>query len=73
MSDLVGNLEDKLSHKIIINFFFTLQKKNSELCQKIHDERMICLAVKVQIGLIQHKQSEANAGQDKELIDFFAE
>lgn len=50
-----------------------LENKNSELCQKIHEERMICLGVKVQIGLIQHKQMQASAGQEKELIDLFAD
>ena len=54
------------------DFLIFFQKNNSELCQKIHDERMICLAVKVQIGLIQQEQMQASAGQEKELIDFFA-
>ncbi|CAJ1099387.1 ralA-binding protein 1-like [Octopus vulgaris] len=35
-----------------------LEKKNTELCQKIHEERMICLDVKVQIRLLQQKQQE---------------
>ncbi|XP_053386919.1 ralA-binding protein 1-like isoform X2 [Mercenaria mercenaria] len=33
-----------------------LESDNSELCSNIHKERMICLAVKVQIGILQQKQ-----------------
>ncbi|XP_060602729.1 ralA-binding protein 1-A-like isoform X5 [Ruditapes philippinarum] len=32
-----------------------LESDNSELCSNIHKERMICLAVKVQIGILQQK------------------
>lgn len=39
---------------------FCLQKKNTELCQKIHEERMICLDVKVRIRLLQQKQQDPN-------------
>lgn len=35
-----------------------LEKKNTELCQKIHEERMICLDVKVRIRLLQQKQQD---------------
>ncbi|XP_067653624.1 ralA-binding protein 1-like isoform X2 [Haliotis asinina] len=37
-----------------------LEKKNAELCQKIHEERMICLSVKLQIRLLQQKQLETS-------------
>lgn len=37
-----------------------LEKKNTELCQKIHEERMICLDVKVRIRLLQQKQQDPN-------------
>ncbi|XP_041374372.1 ralA-binding protein 1-A-like isoform X2 [Gigantopelta aegis] len=47
-----------------------LEKQNSELCQKIHEERMICLSVKLEIRLLQQRQLESSAnssgGQDRE-------
>lgn len=36
------------------------ERKNAELCSKIHEERMICLDVKVQIRMIQQKQLESS-------------
>ncbi|XP_052802767.1 ralA-binding protein 1-like isoform X2 [Mya arenaria] len=38
-----------------------LERENSEMCSNIHKERMICLAVKVQIGMIQQKQGRGSA------------
>jgi len=37
-----------------------LQRENAEMCQKIHEERMICLSVKLQIRLLQQKQLESS-------------
>ncbi|XP_062595844.1 ralA-binding protein 1-A-like [Saccostrea cucullata] len=36
------------------------ERKNAELCSKIHEERMICLDVKVQIRMLQQKQLESS-------------
>jgi RalA-binding protein 1 len=44
--------------KFLTNHDFYFQRKNAELCSKIHEERMICLDVKVQIRMIQQKQLE---------------
>lgn len=41
--------------------FIAPQAQNRELCQKIHDERQICLGVKVQIRMIQQRQLESSA------------
>jgi len=38
-----------------------LEMRNSDMCQKIHEERMICLSVKLQIRLLQQKQMEEGA------------
>lgn len=35
-----------------------MEMQNSELCNKIHEERMICLSVKLQIRLLQQRQAE---------------
>ncbi|XP_064595875.1 ralA-binding protein 1-like [Liolophura sinensis] len=43
-----------------------LEKKNSELCQKIHDERMACLDCKVSIRLIQQKQLDSDNILDRD-------
>lgn len=37
-----------------------LESENADLCQKIHEERMICLSVKLQIRLLQQKQLESS-------------
>nr|KAG5707292.1 hypothetical protein BaRGS_000066 [Batillaria attramentaria] len=37
-----------------------LEQENADLCQKIHEERMICLSVKLQIRLLQQKQLESS-------------
>ncbi|ESP03563.1 hypothetical protein LOTGIDRAFT_53545, partial [Lottia gigantea] len=50
-SDEDEDLEEILHQLIIENE--ELEKKNSEFCQKIHEERMICLSVKLQIRLLQ--------------------
>ena len=47
-----------------------LQKKNSNLCEMIHQERQQCLDVKVQIRMIQMKQLEAAGGMEKDLLIF---
>lgn len=39
-----------------------LEMSNADLCQKIHEERMICLSVKLQIRLLQQKQLESSYG-----------
>ncbi|KAH9512836.1 hypothetical protein Btru_036716 [Bulinus truncatus] len=39
-----------------------LEMKNADLCQKIHEERMICLSVKLQIRLLQQKNLETSYG-----------
>ncbi|CAL1528879.1 unnamed protein product [Lymnaea stagnalis] len=39
-----------------------LEMKNADLCQKIHEERMICLSVKLQIRLLQQKHLETSYG-----------
>ncbi|XP_078327821.1 uncharacterized protein LOC144623259 [Crassostrea virginica] len=36
------------------------ERKNAELCSKIHEERMICLDVKVRIRMLQQKQLESS-------------
>ncbi|KAK3578376.1 hypothetical protein CHS0354_025470 [Potamilus streckersoni] len=41
-----------------------LERKNAELGQKVHEERMICLGVKVQIRLLQQKQLGDSLGSD---------
>ena len=41
-----------------------MQKDNEELCKKIHEERQICLQVKVDIRLIQQRQQELAAAND---------
>lgn len=38
---------------------FLIQVQNADLCEKVHQERQICLDVKVQIRLIQLGQAEA--------------
>ncbi|KAH3754985.1 hypothetical protein DPMN_189666 [Dreissena polymorpha] len=40
------------------------QCENSEVCTNIHKERMICLDVKVQIGLLQQKHARRTATSD---------
>ncbi|XP_055882821.1 ralA-binding protein 1-like [Biomphalaria glabrata] len=39
-----------------------LEMNNADLCQKIHEERMICLSVKLQIRLLQQKHLESSYG-----------
>lgn len=51
------------------------ERDNSELCSNIHRERMICLEVKVQIGILQQKQVHNSANNDtfiekESLIEF---
>lgn len=41
-----------------------LERENTELCQKIHEERMICLEVKVQIRVLQQKHLGNSLGSD---------
>ncbi|KAL3887084.1 hypothetical protein ACJMK2_027040 [Sinanodonta woodiana] len=41
-----------------------LERENAELGQKVHEERMICLGVKVQIRLLQQKQLGDSLGSD---------
>ncbi|XP_052236244.1 ralA-binding protein 1-like isoform X1 [Dreissena polymorpha] len=41
-----------------------LECENSEVCTNIHKERMICLDVKVQIGLLQQKHARRTATSD---------
>lgn len=41
-----------------------LERQNSELCSNIHKERMICLDVKVQIGILQQRQVQNSANTD---------
>ncbi|ELU07303.1 hypothetical protein CAPTEDRAFT_222246 [Capitella teleta] len=38
-----------------------LEVQNHEMCDKIHEERLICLEVKVQIRMIQQRQLESSA------------
>ena len=42
------------------DWLLLLQRENAEMCQKIHEERMICLSVKLQIRLLQQKQLESS-------------
>ena len=37
---------------------FIFQADNVDLCQKIHEERQICLDVKVKIRVIQQRRNE---------------
>ncbi|XP_076082057.1 uncharacterized protein LOC143052833 isoform X3 [Mytilus galloprovincialis] len=46
----------------------SLEKKNADLCNKIHEERMICLAVKVEIRMLQQKQLESSGDLEKDLL-----
>lgn len=52
------DLQDLLSQLILDNE--SLEMKSADLCQKIHEERMICLSVKLQIRLLQQKQLETS-------------
>ncbi|GFS18539.1 RalA-binding protein 1 [Elysia marginata] len=52
------DLQDLLSQLILDNE--SLEMKSAEMCQKIHEERMICLSVKLQIRLLQQKQLETS-------------
>ncbi|XP_048748705.1 ralA-binding protein 1-like isoform X2 [Ostrea edulis] len=51
-----GDLQEILKQLIARNE--EEERKNAELCSKIHEERMICLDVKVQIRMIQQRQLE---------------
>ncbi|KAK7096270.1 ralA-binding protein 1-like [Littorina saxatilis] len=52
------DMNDMLSSLIQENL--QLERENAEMCQKIHEERMICLSVKLQIRLLQQKQLESS-------------
>ncbi|XP_050412574.1 ralA-binding protein 1 [Patella vulgata] len=65
-SDDDEDLEEILHQLIIENE--RLEKKNSEFCQKIHEERMICLSVKLQIRLLQQKQLGMSQSVEKEML-----
>ncbi|XP_076463673.1 uncharacterized protein LOC143295884 isoform X2 [Babylonia areolata] len=52
------DMNDMLSSLIQENL--QLEHENAEMCQKIHEERMICLSVKLQIRLLQQKQLESS-------------
>ncbi|XP_059179463.1 ralA-binding protein 1-like [Physella acuta] len=54
------DLQDLLSQ--LLNDNENLEMKNADLCQKIHEERMICLSVKLQIRLLQQKHLETSYG-----------
>uniref|UniRef100_A0A0B7AGD4 Uncharacterized protein n=1 Tax=Arion vulgaris TaxID=1028688 RepID=A0A0B7AGD4_9EUPU len=54
------DLQDLVSQLIQENE--ELEMNNADLCQKIHEERMICLSVKLQIRLLQQKQLESSYG-----------
>ncbi|RUS78298.1 hypothetical protein EGW08_013933 [Elysia chlorotica] len=54
------DLQDLLSQLILDNE--ALEMKSADLCQKVHEERMICLSVKLQIRLLQQKQLESSSG-----------
>ncbi|GFO01930.1 rala-binding protein 1 [Plakobranchus ocellatus] len=53
------DLQDLLTQLIQHNE--ELEMDSADLCQKIHDERMICLSVKLQIRLLQQKQLESSS------------
>lgn len=45
-----------------------LERKNTELCQSIHDEREACVEVQVQIRLLEGKKSRPSAEKPREII-----
>ncbi len=57
-------------HVFAHSSFFLFQKKNSNLCEMIHQERQMCLDVKVQIRVIQQKQKEEAGEMEKDLLIF---
>ncbi|XP_033725827.1 ralA-binding protein 1-like isoform X2 [Pecten maximus] len=67
-SDSSYESEDEEDLQEILNQLITeneeLEKQNSKMCSQIHEERMICLEVKVQIGMIQQKQLESSLGSE---------
>ncbi|XP_060073425.1 ralA-binding protein 1-like [Ylistrum balloti] len=67
-SDSSYESEDEEDLQEILNQLITeneeLEKQNSKMCSQIHEERMICLEVKVQIGMIQQKQLESSMGSE---------
>lgn len=69
-SDSSSDSEDEEDLQEILNEILekneALEKKNADLCNKIHEERMICLAVKVDIRMLQQKQLESSACNDLE-------
>ncbi|XP_021358685.1 ralA-binding protein 1-like [Mizuhopecten yessoensis] len=70
-SDSSYESEDEEDLQEILNQLLTeneeLEKQNSKMCSQIHEERMICLEVKVQIGMIQQKQLESSMGSESML------
>ncbi|XP_052096521.1 ralA-binding protein 1-like isoform X1 [Mytilus californianus] len=71
-SDSSSDSEDEEDLQEILNDLLedneSLEKKNADLCNKIHEERMICLAVKVQIRMLQQKQLESSGDLEKDLL-----
>ncbi|XP_068736208.1 ralA-binding protein 1-A-like isoform X1 [Montipora capricornis] len=45
-----------------------LERKNTELCHSIHDEREACVEVQVQIRLLEGKKSRPSAEKPREII-----
>ncbi|XP_005106675.1 ralA-binding protein 1 [Aplysia californica] len=54
------DLQDLLTQLIQDNE--DLEMQSADLCQKVHEERMICLSVKLQIRLLQQRQMETTYG-----------